>query len=67
MKNGRLRRALREAGFYARPGRGSHEVWEHSEHAGVRVVLAGRDGDDAKPYQVRRVQKHCKGVAGSLR
>lgn len=51
-----LKQRLRQAGFreLARRGKGSHTVWGHPA-AEILVVLAGHDGDDAKPYQVRLV------------
>ncbi len=50
-----LKADLREAGFTERPGKGSHTVWSHPRFRG-RLVLAGKDGDDAKPYQEKDVR-----------
>jgi len=51
-----LKAMLRKAGFYWRPGKGSHLVWEHA-NLPDRLTLAGNDGDDAKPYQEKRIQQ----------
>ena len=50
-----LKAQLRAAGFTERQGKGSHTVWRHLL-VPQRVVLAGADGDDAKPYQERDVR-----------
>ncbi len=50
-----LKADLRQAGFAERPGKGSHTVWSHPHFRG-RLVLAGNDGDDAKPYQEKDVR-----------
>jgi predicted RNA binding protein YcfA (HicA-like mRNA interferase family) len=50
-----LKTDLRQAGFRWRPGRGSHTVWAHSALPD-EVTLSGHDGDDAKPYQEKRVR-----------
>lgn len=47
-----LKSDLRQAGFVERPGKGSHTVWHHPS-VPERVVLAGREGEDAKRYQER--------------
>lgn len=46
---------LRKAGFYSRPGKGSHVVWEHPALADA-ITLSGHDGDDARPYQEKDVR-----------
>jgi predicted RNA binding protein YcfA (HicA-like mRNA interferase family) len=51
---------LERAGFVNRGGKGSHRNYEHSK--GVRVTVAGRPGDDAKPYQEREVKKKIEEV-----
>ncbi len=53
-----LRSDLRQAGFTSRPGRGkgSHTYWEHPLVPGEEVTLAGKDGNDAKPYQEKDVR-----------
>jgi predicted RNA binding protein YcfA (HicA-like mRNA interferase family) len=52
-----LKADLRKAGFTWRPGRGSHQFWEHPLVPDVPVVLSGHDGDDADRYQERDVRK----------
>ena len=49
-----LKRMLRKAGFAQRAGKGNHTVWSHPQLPDV-VVLSGKDGEDAKPYQQRDV------------
>jgi predicted RNA binding protein YcfA (HicA-like mRNA interferase family) len=51
-----LKAKLRKAGFYPRPGKGSHTVWKHQSLPGVRLTLSGADGDDAQRYQLADVQ-----------
>ena len=36
-------------------GKGSHTWWEHPKLPGYAVNIAGKDGDDAKPYQEKDV------------
>jgi predicted RNA binding protein YcfA (HicA-like mRNA interferase family) len=48
---------LQHAGFRAVPGgKGSHRKFRHDRFAGA-VILSGKDGDDALPYQERQVRK----------
>ena len=49
-----LKAMLRKAGFVQRTGRGSHSVWSHPDLP-EKIVLSGKAGDDAKPYQERDV------------
>ena len=59
-----LKAMLRKAGFFVRAGKGSHTVWEHPDLADD-IVISGRDGDDAKPYQeldVRKILRKLKEV-----
>jgi len=49
-----LKGMLRKAGFVQRASKGSHTVWSHSDLP-EKVVLSGKDGNDAKPYQERDV------------
>ena len=51
-----LKAMLRKAGFIPRPGKGSHTVWKHPNLRGS-LTFAGKDGDDAQPYQVRDVKE----------
>ena len=46
---------LERAGFVNRGGKGSHRNFVHPKP--VRVLLSGRDGDDAHHYQEREVRR----------
>lgn len=50
-----LKADLRKAGFFERPGRGSHTVWGHPLIPDT-VTVAGHDGDEAKRYIEREVR-----------
>jgi predicted RNA binding protein YcfA (HicA-like mRNA interferase family) len=54
-----LKKQLRKAGFTNSPdrGKGSHSLWIDPNDPGNRVNLAGHDGSDAKPYQVRETEQ----------
>jgi predicted RNA binding protein YcfA (HicA-like mRNA interferase family) len=56
-----LRALLRDLGFVSRSGRGSHEVWVDPQAPRRRVVLCGRDGDDAQKYQAAQVRAFKRG------
>ncbi len=61
-----LKAILRKAGFSSRPGKGSHTVWEYPGLVAT-FTLAGNDGDDARPYQekkVRQILEKLKEVQG---
>jgi predicted RNA binding protein YcfA (HicA-like mRNA interferase family) len=49
-----LKAMLRKAGFRWRPGKGSHNIWEHPL-ADEAVTLSGNDGKDARRYQEQKV------------
>ena len=51
-----LKAMLRKAGFYSRPGKGSHTVWEHPALIDS-ITISGADGDDAQRYQEAAVRK----------
>ena len=51
-----LKAMLRKAGFFPRPGKGSHTVWEHPD-LDDDFTLSGGDGNDAKPYQEKNVRE----------
>ncbi len=53
----KLKNMLSKAGFVWRPGKGSHTVWTHPALPEEEITLAGKDGDDAKLYQIKDVQK----------
>jgi predicted RNA binding protein YcfA (HicA-like mRNA interferase family) len=55
----RLKALLRRSGFRCRPGKGSHSIWTHPQRPGMRLVLTGADGDDARPYQEARARKRA--------
>ena len=57
-----LRKELRQLGFEARQGRGSHEIWTDPALPSHRIVLYGSGGDDAKPYQVTKMRKFRRGM-----
>ena len=57
-----LKARLRKAGFEWQPGKGSHTTWRHTVIHQVKFTLSGRDGDDAKPYQVRDVEDAIRKV-----
>jgi predicted RNA binding protein YcfA (HicA-like mRNA interferase family) len=50
-----LKALLRKHGFVERSGKGSHSVWRHPIQSGITVVLSGKEGSDAKPYQEKEV------------
>jgi predicted RNA binding protein YcfA (HicA-like mRNA interferase family) len=56
----KLKAELRKAGFYSRPGKGSHEVWYYPLDHSIHVSLAGNEGNDAKPYQIKEVYSAIK-------
>jgi len=62
-----LKARLRKAGFYSRPGKGSHTVWKHPDLPGVRFVLSGADSDDAQRYQEADVQSTLEKLRDKLR
>lgn len=62
MKLRQLRTELREMGFEAHRGRGSHEIWIDPAQPRRRVVLAGSDGTDALKYQLMRVRRFQRGM-----
>lgn len=49
-----LIRALEQAGFINRGGKGSHRNFIKGH---ITMTLSGKPGDDARPYQDRQVQK----------
>jgi predicted RNA binding protein YcfA (HicA-like mRNA interferase family) len=46
---------LEKAGFVNRGGKGSHRNFTHSQ--GVKLLISGGAGDDAKHYQERDVRR----------
>ena len=51
-----LKKLLRKVGFTEKPAKGSHTKWSHPLLSG-KVILSGKDGDDAKPYQEKDVEQ----------
>ncbi|MEM8721733.1 MAG: type II toxin-antitoxin system HicA family toxin [Cyanobacteria bacterium P01_G01_bin.39] len=51
-----LKHILRKAGFKERSGKGSPTKWTHPLLIGT-IVLSGKDGKDAKPYQEKDIAK----------
>jgi predicted RNA binding protein YcfA (HicA-like mRNA interferase family) len=60
-----LEAKLRAAGFVEsrRKGKGSHRKWFHSA-VGRPLILSGKPGDEAKPYQVKQVDNAVAIVEG---
>lgn len=56
-----LKAMLRKAGFRWRPGKGSHNIWEHPL-ADKAVTLSGNDGRDARRYQEIEVETQIEVV-----
>ena len=54
-----LKAMLRKAGFFMRPGKGSHTVWEHPGLLDD-VTFSGSDGDDAQRYQEKGVENYSE-------
>ena len=56
-----LKALLQKAGFTCKPGKGSHTKWKHARRE-KPVILSGKDGVDAKPYQEREVAEALEEV-----
>ena len=58
-KKRQLKADPRRAGFLEDKdrGKGSHTTWYHPELPDIAVVIAGHDGDDAKPYEEQNVRR----------
>ncbi|WP_315791838.1 type II toxin-antitoxin system HicA family toxin [Fischerella sp. JS2] len=60
-----LKAILQKAGFVYRLGKGSHTFWTHPLIPDEPVTIAGKDGDDARRYlekQVNRVLEKLKEI-----
>lgn len=57
-----LKSLLAKAGFTSRPSKGDHTIWEHASRPGLRVVLSGNEGRDARRYQEQRVKAAIREV-----
>lgn len=56
-----LKAMLKKAGFSGTKGKGSHTKWSHPRRKKT-VILSGKDGTDAKPYQEREVTEALNDV-----
>lgn len=54
MKIRELEKMLLKAGFVRVEGKGSHRKYYKLS---IRVVISGKSGDDAKPYQIKTVKE----------
>lgn len=53
---------LESAGFVIVPGgKGSHRKFRHENFQGA-VMLSGRDGDDAYPYQEKQIRNALRAI-----
>ncbi|MGH2505959.1 MAG: type II toxin-antitoxin system HicA family toxin [Ktedonobacteraceae bacterium] len=66
LKVKKLRAALAKAGFNQRPGKGGHTFWTHVDLPGETVTISGKDGDDAKSYQLKDVQDALRLLGAKL-
>jgi predicted RNA binding protein YcfA (HicA-like mRNA interferase family) len=55
-----LKKMLLKAGFTYRQGKGSHTFWTHPLILDEPITIAGKDGDDAKLYLEKAVEKRLK-------
>jgi predicted RNA binding protein YcfA (HicA-like mRNA interferase family) len=55
-----LKAMLQKAGFIFRPAKGSHSFWTHALIPDDPVTIAGKDGDDARKYLEKQVNKVLK-------
>lgn len=53
-------RLLLKAGFTYRSGKGSHSRWVHHLLPSEPITLAGNDGDDAKLYLEKEVNRQLE-------
>ncbi len=51
-----LKSLLLKAGFICQPAKGSHSKWKHPKLPQA-IVIAGRDGSDAKLYLEKQVNE----------
>ena len=54
---------LLRAGFEREQGKGSHRKYRHPKGQAI-VTIAGKGGDDAKPYQERQVAEAIEKASG---
>ena len=55
-----LENHLQKAGFDKSAAKGSHRKWRHAK--GVVLIISGKGGDDAKPYQEKAVAEAVEKV-----
>ena len=58
-----LKTILRRAGFVSKPAKGSHEKWKHPQLVQT-IIIAGKDGGDAKPYLEEQVNQALRDLDG---
>ncbi len=51
-----IKSLLLQSGFTYKPAKGSHSKWMHPKLAQA-IIIAGKDGSDAKPYLEKQVNK----------
>ena len=56
---------LRQTGFTEVPGKGSHTNWIHPLYT-EKLTVSGKDGNDAKRYQEKDVQKAIDEIEGNI-
>ncbi|WOO43173.1 type II toxin-antitoxin system HicA family toxin [Rubellicoccus peritrichatus] len=58
-----LLKAYRKAGaaIDTASGKGSHRKITHSDYSGM-VIVSGKDGEDAKPYQEKDLKKFLEDI-----
>lgn len=54
-----LKSLLLKAGFTFQPAKGRHSKWTHSQLS-QSIIIAGKDGSDAKPYLEKQVTEALK-------
>lgn len=52
-----LKSLLQKAGFMYRSAKGSHTRWIHPLLPDQPITISGKDGDDAKPYIEKEVNR----------
>ena len=55
-----LKKILLKAGFSYRQGKGSHTFWTHPLITDEPITISGKDGNDAKLYLEKAVEKRLK-------
>ncbi len=55
-----LKKILLKAGFSYRQGKGSYTFWTHPLIPEEPITISGKDGDDARLYLEKAVEKRLK-------